>query len=413
MSQSSPATQVTRLVLPDDEILAEFDELHLTGSPTAAFHPRQASQTPMIVRVGMVTGSLTASVQVDSGVELSILTQSSIRSDTASLNTTLFVATDGLLDLPEMVVIEKGTTLELCGGLAVRTKDIDVQQGAVFKAAYPAFSGARGDNSARGTLTLRSLAARGGGVATSSRCDGSGTLTLHLTYINKTSDFSLPSGITFSSGANQTLIEPTRSPLPNVTCIPEASLHLYKGQQCELPPGEHVFTDLTLESGATLILQGDSTGTQRTLIHANTLEVKAGATLTGVGTGHMNSGEGAATSGSMGGSYGGTGAGNPIGRYAVFGNMTAPSKYGGSGYQATESSGRGGGQLHLEVSVRARIDGLVDVSGNGGEGRKCWPSHVLDLLLLFLVLLLLFCCNLLTHVIQIQKNFIIHNKCIK
>ena len=368
---------MTRLVLPDDEILAEFDELHLTGSSTVAFHARQSSQTPMIIRIGMVTGSITASVQVDSGVELSILTQSNIRSDTASLNSTVFVAAGGLLDLPEMVVIERGTTLELCGGLAVRTKDIDIQQGGAFKVAYPAFSGARGDSSAHGTVSLHSLATRSRGVVKSSQCGGSGTLTLHLSYLNKTSDFSLPSGISVSPGANETLIEQTQSPLPNVTCILERSLHLYKGQQCELPPGEHIFTDLTLESGATLILQGDSTGTQSTLIHADTLEVKAGATLTGVGTGHMNTGEGAATSSSMGGSYGGTGAGNPIGQYAVFGNMTAPRKYGGSGYQATESSGRGGGQLHLEVSVRARIDGLIDVSGNGGEGLKQCSLNIL------------------------------------
>ena len=371
VSQSVSSPHVTRLVVPDDEVLAAVDELHLQGVPTVGFVPRQTSQTPMIVQVGMVTGSRSSTVQVNSGVELSILTQSSIHSDTASLNNTIFVASGGFIEFPEMVVVEKDTVLELCGGLAARTRDIDIQEGGVFKTAFPAFTGSRGDGTLHDALTLYSIKTRQGGLVTSSRCGSSGELSLHLTYLNRTDDFSNPTGISISTGVTEIEIEQPRAPLPNVTCIlNSSSLVLYKGQECELPPGEHVFTTVTLETGSRLILEGDATGTQNTLIHADTIEVKTGALITGVGSGYQNTGEGASLSSSIGGSYGGTGAGNPVGHYAVFGNMTAPRKYGGSGYQATESTGRGGGQLHLEVRVLARIDGTIDVSGNGGE-RLC------------------------------------------
>jgi hypothetical protein len=118
-----------------------------------------------------------------------------------------------------------------------------------------------------------------------------------------------------------------------------------------------------------------------------------------VGTGSQNTGEGASTAAS-GGSYGGTGAGNPVGHYAVFGNMTAPTKYGGSGYQATESTGRGGGQLHLEVNSRATVEGKIDVSGNGGGSGVFCHRHQLVHLLKYLTVIIITiivassCCKL-------------------
>jgi hypothetical protein len=68
-------------------------------------------------------------------------------------------------------------------------------------------------------------------------------------------------------------IEPPHSAYPNVTCLPGDTLHLYKGQQCELPPGEHVYTSVVLEAGSTIVLEGDPSGSMTTLLHVDTIEV--------------------------------------------------------------------------------------------------------------------------------------------
>jgi hypothetical protein len=57
-------------------------------------------------------------VEVDEGVELSLLTQSNIRSDTASLNSSLYVAEGGFLDLP---VKASYFTLSLLASASVST----------------------------------------------------------------------------------------------------------------------------------------------------------------------------------------------------------------------------------------------------------------------------------------------------
>lgn len=366
VSQLMFSPRVTRLVLPEDNILAEVDELFLTGTAILGFQTRNSTQFPNIVHVGIVTSSQTSAVIVDTGVELSVLTQSTIRSNIAVLNNTIIVVAGGNVDLPEMVVIENGTSLELCGGLSSRTRVIDIQEGGIFKTAFPAYSGSRGSTSIQGMLTLFSLQSRRGGLIKSSRCGSNGNLFLQLTQLNTTEDFVVPDGISISSTENATWIERSRAPLPNKTCILNSYMHLYKGQECELPAGEHVFSDVTLETGSKLFLQGDSTGNLKTLIHANSFYVKRGAAILGVGTGFENGGPGKAVSASIGASHGGSGAGNLLGNYPVFGSMNSPRDYGSSGYQATRTNGRGGGQLELDISSRVQIDGIVDVSGDRG-----------------------------------------------
>lgn len=372
VSQSLTTPQVTRLVVPNDEVLTEVDQVHLSGAPILAFIPRQDPAPSLTVRVGMVTGDTQSTVQVDSGVRLSVLTQSSIRSDTAVFNSTFFVATGGVIDLPEMVIVKKDTALELCGGLSSRTRDMDIQEGGTLRIAYPAFSSSSVTSSTAGTVTLFSLKTRTGGVLKSSKCSASGTVNLVLTFINKTDDFSVPSGVSISSGANITYIEQRHNPLPNRTCELGNDLLLYKGQECELPAGEHVFKTVTLETGSSLILRGDTTGVLKTLVHAETFIMKRGAKVNGTGTGYLSGGRGQATSGTMGATYGGAGVGNPA---SVYGNIPLPRDYGSNGFQASLQNGRGGGQLELDISVKVHIDGVIDVSGSSGAAHVRTHNH--------------------------------------
>jgi hypothetical protein len=101
------------------------------------------------------------------------------------------------------LVVEQDTTFELCGGLAARTRDLDIQVGGTLKTFYPAYTGTKGDASAYGHLSLFSIKTRAGGIAKSSNCGTAGDMTLQLTYLNKTRDFSLPAGISVSAGASE------------------------------------------------------------------------------------------------------------------------------------------------------------------------------------------------------------------
>ncbi|XP_025089973.1 uncharacterized protein LOC112561608 [Pomacea canaliculata] len=304
VSQSLTTPQVTRLVVPNDEVLTDVDQVHLSGAPILAFIPRQDPAPSLTVRFGMVTG------------------------------------------------------------------------GGSLRIAYPAFSSSSVTSSTAGTVTLFSLKTRTGGVLKSNKCSASGTVNLVLTFINKTDDFSVPSGVSISSGANITYIEQRHNPLPNRTCELGNDLLLYKGQECELPAGEHVFKTVTLETGSSLILRGDTTGVLKTLVHAETFIMKRGAKVNGTGTGYLSGGRGQATSGTMGATYGGAGVGNPA---SVYGNIPLPRDYGSNGFQASLQNGRGGGQLELDISVKVHIDGVIDVSGSSGGSGGSLYIHAANL----------------------------------
>jgi hypothetical protein len=165
--------------------------------------------------------------------------------------------------------------------------------------------------------------------------------------------------------------------------------------------GTYSLTSLTVENGATLtvgggstltvsgavlvtanssiVLQGANTSAQvngawagvGSTINAATVEVDTGSSINADAQGYTaNSGPGAATSGTNGGSYGGAGGGQAS--TTRYGSDTAPVDLGSGGGTYESIGGTGGGALRLIVSGTLTNNGII--SADGGTYIVCTGS---------------------------------------
>ncbi|KAK3576663.1 hypothetical protein CHS0354_004948 [Potamilus streckersoni] len=358
---------VSTLVVPESVANIELDQLQIEGNATVGFKPRSSN---LRVELARIARNPSAILQVDKFVEVYLTTRSSSISDKLILNTSIYVAEHGTIDLPQLIVIEQGVILEICGSLTTNTRDILVRNNGYLKISYPGASGIL-QLETESVLNLHSLAIDyEGHLGPSSRCfPTSKKVILSLKYFNHTSDFHLDNSINLSSGYETVNLSIVGEPL-NRTCPPDSNLVLLRKQYCYLYPGDYTFNSITVESGAELRLEGEQYGQNKTKITANIITVKSNSRIAGNGTGHQFSGQGESTAANMGATHGGNGVRNIA---ASYGSITNPTSYGSNGYHATHLSGRGGGQIELIVKEELILDGEIDMSGgdsptSGGSG---------------------------------------------
>ena len=133
-----------------------------------------------------------------------------------------------------------------------------------------------------------------------------------------------------------------------------------------LPAGEYVYDSLVVQSGATLLLEGDPTTSsvfKGVKIQATNITIEAGAFITADKQGYPSQqGPGSSLNYRHGGSYGGVGSGN-VGT-STYGSSIYPTHLGsGGGYSS------GGGAVDLAVLGTLHIDGTLSANGDGtGSG---------------------------------------------
>lgn len=335
----------------------QLDTVEVIGPATVGFLSR--STTPALnAQVGKFICNNDSLIRIDQYVDLYWATRVGI-TDTLRVNTNVLVQHNGKIDLPKTVIIDKGWALDVCGTISSSTNEMNVREDGALKISHPA------TDLQMNTLVIDYQ----GRLEGSDYCDTTANkVTLQLTYFNTTSSFSLDTS-RFSLSATKTgTVSATGSALARIKCPTTASFTLNRTQTCTMPTGINSYTSITINPGAELKINGSKTGAATTIINADNIYIKFGGKVTGVGTGYKSGGAGAAASSSQGATYGGRGVSNTK---STYGSIESPMSYGSNGNGATDSSGRGGGQLKLVITKTLSVDGTIDVSadsGNGGSG---------------------------------------------
>jgi hypothetical protein len=332
----------------------QLDEIEIVGPAVAGFLARES--TPALnAQVGTITGNTESLIRIDKNVDLFWGTRVG-KVDELRINSNIRVNVDGAIDLPKTVIIDKDWSLDVCGTISSNTNTMTVREGGALRMSHPASD-----------LNIDALVVDyNGKLEASSYCDTTtNKVTLTLTYFNTTSDFSLDTSKFSLSASKQGTVSPkgtTNAKEPE--CATSGSFELKSGQYCEISTGTSTYTKITINPGAELRVVGSKTGSGTTIIKATNIDLKFGGLITGVGKGFKTSGNGAASSG-QGATHGGRGVGNTK---STYGSITAPTTYGSNGPSATDTSGRGGGQIKLQVTNVLTIDGTIDMSADSGPG---------------------------------------------
>lgn len=348
---------------PDYVILVNIDLIEVEGSLNFGFGPRGTGKPRIQAKVGHIQGSVDSILNVYDKQVLYLSTQSPSPGSDLSLPTSVYVHEGGLIELPEEVLIEKKYTLELCGGLLEKTRNLTVRNYGALIIGPPAGSFVSTTASDPNTLKLTTLTIDyGGRLVSSSKCQSSSTkTTLDLTVFNVLEDFILDTThFALTPGKNVTNY---LYPVLNATCS-ESDMYVYRNTNCTLEPGYYEFGSITIEPGGVLYIEGDSQGLSTTTVSASVVDVKSGGSIRGVGSGYQSGGPGQATATNQGASHGGSGSGNPVSPY---GSITEADSYGSNGYGATSTRGRGGGQIKLIIGEELTLNGDIDMSGQGSS----------------------------------------------
>lgn len=348
---------------PDYVILVNIDLIEVEGSVNFGFGPRGTGKPRIQAKVGYIQGSADSILNVYDKQVLYLSTQSPSPGSDLSLPTSVYVHEGGLIELPEEVLIEKKYTLELCGGLLEKTRNLTVRNYGALIIGPPAGSFVSTTTADPNTLKLTTLTIDyGGRLVSSSKCQSSSTKTnLDLTVFNILEDFILDTThFALTPGKNVTNY---LYPVSNATCS-ESDMYVYRNTNCTLEPGYYEFESITIEPGGVLYIEGDSQGLSTTTVSASVVDVKSGGSIKGVGSGYQSGGPGQATAANQGASHGGSGSGNPVSPY---GSITEPDSYGSNGYGATSTRGRGGGQIKLIIGEELTLNGDIDMSGQGSS----------------------------------------------
>ena len=146
----------------------------------------------------------------------------------------------------------------------------------------------------------------------------------------------------------------------NITCD-YTDFRLLPGQSCVFKPGNYTYRRLEIYSEATMSFKADSRKINKNTLYVEYLRVYADGDLQALSLQSSSS-----LSSGVGGSYGGVGGKSSP--KEVYGDVIFPESYGTSG----SSSHGGGGQLKIHVTREFIHDGVVDVSGStsstGGGG---------------------------------------------
>ena len=339
------------LSVPEDMYFFTIEELQIIGNTKVTYRERSPSEARIVSQIGKLVGDKDSSFTVSNKVDMYLGTKASPVVTRLILETTVYVIQDGSIDLPATVIIQNGGVLDIVGTFTGVT-DMTTRKGGILRLGAPAMMG-----STESVVQFNSLRIdHQGELQHSSRStEASQKVELKLSKLYEIATSSVSSTYFTVSDSTQVVMLYTTHPALPHTCEgdDDNKLTIYRTQFCYLPTGVHQFSSITIDSGGELRLEGNTTGAGSTTIKANTLTIYPGGKVTGKGVGHMSGGQGAGTASGEGGSHGGLG-GNVNVASRLYGDILAPRSYGSSGYGASSSSGRGGGQLELIVSGRWR-----------------------------------------------------------
>lgn len=350
----SHTSSISRIVVPNTEPVIKIKELIIKGGIGVGFLPRNPQQRALKVQVDTITSEPTTNIYVDNGIEFQYATQSFVTK--LQLRPSIFVSSLGVLSLPPSVTVRDNVIIDLCG-LLTNVRNLTVTSNGRFRISGPRFVPQK-------IVKLESLAIDHlGTLERSSHCSSTVNVILDLDVFQKLNGSRLPSKFSLSPRTREEILSIAQAPFVNTTCPTGRDLRIYRGQSCELLPGDYNFSNLIIENGGKLIIRGDSLGVQKTNITTGNLIIKPTAILEGIGRGLLpsNSPSGSTRYGTSA-THGGQGVANRN----TYGNILFPTDYGSSGYAANSRQGYGGGQLKLTVLQTFLLDGIIDVSAKDG-----------------------------------------------
>ena len=355
---------LTHLTLATAEYSLVLDSISTVARGRLFFTGKKNADPKLTVKVAELSGDTSSEITVGNNIELNV----GAGSDTFYMTSNIHIQQGGILYTPIKLVVQRNAILDLCGAM-VNTRELVVKDGGITKTAYPARTAEKLDQLTAGVLHLYSATVDyQGDLTKSTRCGSVPTkLTLALTNWYVRYDFTLnAASFVISTGTNTTIISPPATPL-NHTCPLVDDLVIENGQKCYLDPGVHSYKSIYIGLNGKLLLEGDATGVLKTLIRTDSLRIRPGGLLSGVGTGFINKGPGAGLAVYHSGSYGGLGYGGSPDK--LYGDLMYPRDYGSNAYSASTTRGQGGGQLELDVNGTFINDGQVDMSGRPGSSQ--------------------------------------------
>lgn len=339
---------LSTLVVGSDINIIGSDKLstiEMNGPAVAGFLPRQNTPYLTVSAISAISGSAQSLFIVGRNIKMSWGTNE------LHIRSPIHIGELGTLTLPENVYIENGGILDICGTLSSDTGNITIRDSGELRLSDPAT-----------TLNVKGFYVDYKGImGPSPYCTTStAKVTIQTTFFNKSSDFTLDTTRFTMSAANTGELSKPGEELENITCVIGGKLELKRNQFCELDPGTHDYKSITIHPGAELRLVGHESGTKKTTINAEIVNVMFQGKITGVGTGFKTGGPGAPSSTGQGASHGGKGLGNTK---TPYGNVKTPMAYGSNGPGATATTKRGGGQIKIVTTGSVTVDGEIDVSG--------------------------------------------------
>ncbi|KAH3880032.1 hypothetical protein DPMN_003944 [Dreissena polymorpha] len=336
--------------------------LQVTGTAFVAFQSRTTLPS-LQAQVGTITSNARSVIHVLQNVDLYWATRVGIL-QSLNIKANIYVAQGGKIDLPKTVIISKGWWLDVCGTVTSNTQTLTMRDGGELRMSPPA-----------STLEINTVIVDyQGNMGSSKYCTNTTTkVSLSLTYLNSTSDFTLDTTkFTLAKGSTGA-VTPTGSALNETYCAINGSLTLLRNQQCTLKAGTtYQFTTLTISPGAKILVEGNASSSLTTTISAADINIMFGGKITGIGAGFVSNGPGSPSASGQGATHAGSGVGNTK---SVYGSVSSPITYGSNGFGATTSSGRGGGQIKLSATNTITVDGTIDMSADAagsGSGGSIW-----------------------------------------
>ena len=336
-----------------------IDTIEVKGSANVGFLPRGVTNMNVFVR--RILGYHGTFIRVDKNINLFWATSEESLSIDAE---DVYVAEGGEINLPRDVTVKNGHSLDVCG--TFDTSSLKIQGGGIMRISNPA--------------TYRQLKSftinYNGRLEQSTYCpDTNNGFIMQIDRFDRYEGFTVKESDFKISANEENVISPILKNDTNNPCKLNGNLNVMREQVCNIPPGDHQFGTITVQAGGELHIDGSSDGAATTTINAVNFNIMFDSKITGVGAGYLTGGPGSPVSSGKMASHGGIGIGNIK---PLYGSIDSPMQYGSNGYAATNSSGRGGGQIKI-VADSIIVDGLIDMSAaedGGGSGGSVFLQAV-------------------------------------
>lgn len=303
-NNNNVATNCKGILSVGTDLVFNFNELNILDQTTVSFATRSSSDPTLTASFDKLKGTTDATFVVNSKMDVSL----AVSSDEVKLQVPCQIEEGAIFRLPSKVIVEKSCTLNICGTIG-GVDTLTVRNNGEVLAGYPANTNA----DTPGNFDVSTIQVDVNGQMNGQTCSGQSRSYIDITptLFQRVSGFSLNSNYYHLSTNDEEDMSPVLAAYEYGTYCNLTIDRLYLGnnQACNLPYGDHQFTDITIGSGATLNIEGDPNGQNKTVVRANSMNVLFGGVVNSVGTGFRSGGNGSGASAGQGGSYGGLGGG--------------------------------------------------------------------------------------------------------